>query len=123
MCKSEVGAVVAERTGSQLKYCQSDNDGSITIRVSTTAGNMEGLQQHLRKDFPLCDIEVKASGLTGELMATLTVPPHVEEMKRAIAMARKRPLLGLVESAGIALILTSIVLYVNVMVRVGFEGA
>lgn len=84
---------------------------------------MESLEQHLRNDFPLCDVQVKASGLTGELLATLTVPPHVKEMQRAIAMARKRPLLSLVESAGIALVLTATVLYVNAMIRVGFERA
>lgn len=84
---------------------------------------MESLEAHLRKDFPLCNVEVKASGLTGELLATLTVPPHVEEIRRAVVMARKKPFLSLVESAGIALVLTSVVLYVNVAIRAGFEGA
>jgi hypothetical protein len=122
MCKSKIGAVVAERTNSTLKYCQSDADGSITIKVSSSAGSMESLEAHLRKDFPLCGVEVKASGLTGELLATLTVPPQVEEFRRATAIARKRPLLNLVESAGVALVLTSVVLYINVAVRAGFEG-
>ena len=114
---------MAERTGSQLKYCETSDDGAILIRVSATEGSMESLESHLRKDFPLCNVEVKASGLTGELLATLTVPPHVEEIRRAVVMARKRPLLSLVESAGIALVLTSVVLYINVAIRAGFEGA
>ena len=84
---------------------------------------MEQLEAHLRKDFPLCDVQVKSSGLTGELLATLTVPPPSEEIRRAVVMARKRPLVSLVESAGVALVLTAMVLYVNVTIRAGFEGA
>ena len=122
MCKSTVGAVVANRTGSNLRYCEAANDGSIIIKVSSTKGNMESLEAHLRKDFPLCNVEVRASGLTGELMATLLVPPPSEELRRAMAMARKRPLLSLVESAGIALAITAFVLYFNVVIRAGFEN-
>lgn len=122
MTKTRVGAAVATRTESNLRFCQMCDDGSITIRVSCKDGTMERLENQLRTDYPFCNVDVKASGLTGELLATLSVPSPSVELQRAKIVARKRGILSLVECVGVSLLLTAIILYLHTLVRIGFEG-